>query len=69
MNTEQLDKDIETPTSDLIIVTELINKLIKENSKTGLSADAYEEKYHQLVSRYEKIKDKQDILIEEKKRK
>jgi predicted nuclease with TOPRIM domain len=62
--TTQLDSDIEYLNDELLVITELLNKLIKENSKSSMSQDEYNKKYGELTYRYEKTKQKQEELIE-----
>jgi len=40
-----------------------LNKLIKENSKFGMSQDEYNKKYGELMNRYERTKEKHEDLI------
>jgi site-specific DNA recombinase len=62
-DTTQLEQDIEHLNDDLIVVAELVNRLIKENSKTNTSLDDYNKRYEELRNRYEKTKKKQEELI------
>lgn len=62
-NTTQWDQDIESINDDLIVIAELVNRLVKENSKTSLSMDDYNKKYDELSNRYERTKEKQEELI------
>ena len=52
--------------NELEVVFELVNKLVKENSKTELSLDEYNKKYEELTNRHEKILTKRDDLINTK---
>lgn len=65
-DTTKLDEQIESVTSDLIMMTERINRLIKEYSKSGLSSNDYGKKYQDLMAQYEVLKQKQEALITEK---
>ena len=62
-DTTQLDREIETLNDDLSVIAELVNKLVKENSKTSISLDDYNKKYEELTNRYERIKLKQEEII------
>lgn len=62
-DTTQLDLEIETLNDDLSVIAELVNKLVKENSKTSTSLDDYNKKYEELTNRYERIKLKQEEII------
>jgi DNA invertase Pin-like site-specific DNA recombinase len=63
-DTTQLEQDIDTLRDELIVTSELVNKLIKENSKSSMSQDEYNKKYDELTNRYEKTKQKQQEFIE-----
>lgn len=62
-DTTQLDQDIESINDDMIVIAELVNRLVKENSKTSISLDEFDKKYEELTSRYERTKEKQEELI------
>ena len=68
-DTTQLEQDIDTLNDELVVTAELVNKLIKENSKSSMSQDEYNKKYDELTSRYEKTKQKQEELIESRSNK
>ena len=63
-DTSQLDKDIETMNDDLAVIAELVNRLIKENSKSSINLEEYNKKYEELSLRYERTKEKQNDLIQ-----
>ncbi|MEA4821140.1 MAG: recombinase family protein, partial [Erysipelotrichales bacterium] len=63
-DTTQLDNQIDDLYDEMVVITELINKLIKDNSKSNMSQDEYEKKYLELTSRYEQTKKRQEELIE-----
>ena len=63
-DTTQLEQEIDTLNDELVVTAELVNKLIKENSKSSMSQDEYNKKYDELTNRYEKTKQKQEELIE-----
>ena len=56
-DTTQLDKEIENLNDELLVIAELLNKLIKENSKSGMTQDDYNKKYAELTNRYERTKE------------
>lgn len=62
-DTTQLEQDIDTLNDELVVIAELMNKLIKENSKSSMSQDEYNKKYGELMSRYERMKEKHEDLI------
>ncbi len=62
-DTTQLDKDIENLNDELLVISELLNKLIKENSKSSMSQDEYNKKYAELSNRYERTQKKHHELI------
>lgn len=66
-NTEELDKQIDEVNNEILIVTELVNKLVEENSKTKITEDDYSKKYNQFSERYDELIKKQDELLKQKK--
>jgi len=59
-DTTQLDKDIENLNDEMLVISELVNKLIKDNSKSNMNHEEYDKKYIELTKRYEQTKQKQD---------
>ena len=55
-DTVQLDHEIESLNYELIVLTELINRSIKENSKTLMNNDEFNNKYTELTTRHEQTK-------------
>lgn len=55
-DTVQLDHEIESLNYELSVLTELINRSIKENSKTLMNNDEFNNKYTELTTRYEHTK-------------
>lgn len=55
-NTDEIDRKIASLTSEIEIVSELVKKLIRENSSTAQSQDDYQTKYNELSSRYDEAK-------------
>jgi hypothetical protein len=44
-DTTELDQEIEDLNDELLVISELLNKMIRENSKSGLTHDDYNKKY------------------------
>jgi len=65
-DTTKIDDEISNINDELIITAELVNKLVKENSKTSISLDDYNKKYEELSNRYEKLQTKQEELLKVK---
>ena len=61
-DTTQIDKEIENLNDELLVISELLNKLIKENSKSSMTHDDYNKKYEELTDRYERAKEKHEEL-------
>lgn len=55
-NTDEIDKRIALLTSEIEIVSELVKKLVRENSSAAQSQDDYQIKYNELSSRHDKNK-------------
>jgi len=62
-DTTELDQEIEDLNDELLVISELLNKMIRENSKSGLTHDDYNKKYGELMIRYERANEKQQDLI------
>ena len=62
-DTDQLDKDIDNLNDELLVISELLNKIIKENSKSSMTQDEYNKKYLELTNRYERTQEKHNELI------
>lgn len=65
-NTTNLEDDISKTDDELTITSELVNKLVRENSKTNLSIDDYNKRYDELFSRYEKLKVRREDLLKQR---
>lgn len=65
-DTKDIDSEIIKLYEDLHVVSELVNKLVKENSKTEHSHDEYNNKYEKLLNRHEELQIKHDELINTK---
>ena len=68
-NTAELDSEIERLNNELAVTTELTNRLIKENSKTFMNNDEYENKYKELTERYEQTKKLNEELTDARENK
>jgi site-specific DNA recombinase len=62
-DTTQIDQEIDNLNEELLVISELLNKLIRENSKSGLTQDDYNKKYGEIMNRYERTKEKHEDLI------
>jgi site-specific DNA recombinase len=62
-DTTEVDKEIENLNDELLVISELLNKMIRENSKSGMTQDDYNKKYGELMNRYERTKEKHEDLI------
>lgn len=62
-DTDQQDKDIDNLNDELLVISELLNKLIKENSKSNMTQDDYNKKFAELTNRYERTQEKHNELI------
>jgi site-specific DNA recombinase len=65
----QLDKEIENLNDEMLVISELLNKMNKENSKSGMTQDDYSKKYGELMNRFERTKEKHEDLIKSKSEK
>jgi len=63
-DTTQLDNQIDDLYDEMVVTTELINKLIKDNSKSNMDQEEYDKKYMELTRRYEQTKNRQEELID-----
>ena len=64
--TEIIEKEITGLNVELLTVTELINKLIQENSKSNSGVDEYDKKLKKLKDRYNDLKQQRDELTNAK---
>jgi len=65
-DTSKLDKDISKVSDELTMTYELVNILIKENSKTSMDLDDYNKKYQELSEKHDKLQKKQEDLLKAK---
>ena len=65
-NTDEIDRRIASLTSEIEIVSELVKKLIRENSSFAQSQEDYQTKYNELSSRYDEAKKSLEKAMQEK---
>lgn len=65
-NTDEIDKRIASFTSEIEIVSELVKKLIRDNSSAAQSQDDYQAKYNELSSRYDEAKKALEEAMQDK---
>jgi hypothetical protein len=61
-DTTDIEFEIAKLDHELEVVSELANKLVRENSRTALSFEEYNEKYRELTNHHGKLLIKRDIL-------
>ncbi|MDX9691155.1 MAG: zinc ribbon domain-containing protein [Acholeplasmataceae bacterium] len=62
-DTTQIDQEIEDLNDELLVISELLNKLIRDSSKSSFTQDDYNKKYGELMNRYERTEEKHEDLI------
>ena len=62
-DTSQIDQEIDNLNDELLVISELMNKMVRENSKSYMTQDDYNRKYGELMHRYERTKEKHENLI------
>jgi len=62
-DTTKLESDISKVEGELLVISELVNKLVKENAKTSTDLEDYNKKYEELSSRYDKLLAKHEEMI------
>ncbi|WP_264230127.1 recombinase family protein [Acholeplasma laidlawii] len=65
-DTAQIDNEIKSLSNELDVITELLRKLIKDNSKSNMSIEEYDRKFNELKARYERLECEQKELINKK---
>ena len=65
-DTTNIDYELTRLDDEFELVSKMVNKLVKENSKTELSLDEYNKRYEKLLNRHEELKVKHDNLINTK---
>jgi DNA invertase Pin-like site-specific DNA recombinase len=68
-DTTKIDSEITKINDEIVVITELVKKLLSENSKTDIDIETYNKKYEKLSARYDKLKNQLDGLITEKEAK
>jgi site-specific DNA recombinase len=68
-DTTQIDSEITKIDDEMVVIKELVNKLVKENSKTDTDIVTYNKKYDKLSARYDKLRVQLDELNIKKKSK
>lgn len=68
-DTTQIDKEVKNLNDELIVISELVNKLVKDNSKSDMNNEKYDKKYLELTNRYEQIQEKYKDLIKARENK
>ena len=62
-DTTKIDDEISRISDEMTFTSELVNKLVKENSKTSISLEEYNKKYDELSNRYDKLNARQEELF------
>ncbi len=65
-DTKKIDDEISDMDDELFVTSELVSKLVNENSKTSDSIDNYNKKYEELSNRYEKLQAKREELLKQR---
>ncbi len=65
-DTTKIDDEIRDLDDELFITSELVSKMVNENSKTSDSIENYNKKYEELSSRYEKLQAKREELLKQR---
>jgi predicted nuclease with TOPRIM domain len=52
-----------------VVTSEIVSKLVHENSKTNIALEDYNKKYEELSNRYDKLKNKHSDLLNERNEK
>ncbi|AUD65473.1 hypothetical protein BK011_07120 [Tenericutes bacterium MZ-XQ] len=62
----KIDDEIRDLDDELFITSELVSKLVNENSKTSDSIENYNKKYEELSNRYDKLQAKREELLKQR---
>lgn len=65
-DTSKIDENLTKTNNEIEVVTALVSKVIKENSKTNIGVDEYNIKYEMLTERFDKLQIKKDDLCKQK---
>jgi DNA invertase Pin-like site-specific DNA recombinase len=68
-DTEKLDDVISELEDEIMVTSEIVSRLVNENSKTDIALEDYNKKYEELSNRYDKLKNKQTDLLNERNEK
>jgi predicted nucleic acid-binding Zn-ribbon protein len=68
-NTAKLDDAISELEDEIVVTSEIVSKLVHENSKTNIALEDYNKKYEELSNRYDKLKNKHSDLLNERNEK
>ena len=68
-NTSKLDDAISELEDEIMITSEIVSRLVNENSKTDIALEDYNKKYEELSNRYDKLINKHTDLINERNEK
>jgi thiamine kinase-like enzyme len=58
-NTKGIDKEIAQVNNELVTISDAINKLIQDNSKSNKGIEKFEKKAKELKNKYEDLKSKE----------
>jgi uncharacterized protein YihD (DUF1040 family) len=65
-DTTKFDDEISDMDDELLITSELVSKLVNDNSKTSDSIDTFNKKYEELSGRYDILQTKREELIKQR---
>ena len=68
-DTTKIDSAITKIEDEMDVITELVNKLVMENSKTDIDIDTYNKKYEKLSNRYDNMMTQLENLVFKKESK
>lgn len=65
-DTSKIDRESTKVNDEIDIITQLVSKLVKENSKNTISLDEYNSKYVELAKRYDQLRIKHEEITKQK---
>jgi site-specific DNA recombinase len=68
-DTTKFDDAISELEDEIMITSEIVSRLVNENSKTDIALEDYNKKYEELSNRYDKLKNKHADLLNERNEK
>jgi hypothetical protein len=68
-DTAKLDDAISGLEDEIMITSEIVSRLVNENSKTDIALEDYNKKYEELSNRYDRLKNKHADLLNERNEK